>query len=913
MSIGLAWSWPLLDPRYLPLHDSLFLVESFHYFYSHLAQHGELPYWIPALDYGVPATIQFFSAMEPSRVAVMALGLLLRIDDALLLVKIAFLLDQAILTLGVWLLARELFRQPGAVFLTTLAAAFVGQPWLLLVQFNLGIVYLLPMQLFLVVRGCRLHSSGHLFAALALAPFAYYFVGLHLLILFIALLFARRAHRWPWREMLRLNRARAAGLALLCVWAAICLGFYWHISQSTDFLHGQEGRVGPFVPLSEYLTYSDPMIRLPRLLHLLGGAMDFTRVRVSGYTGWLPLLAFVYALLVVRSRLFLGFALATLAAWGISAGGVIAALAYLFPSMQLLRHLGHIGGIVQVLLIISAGFGLERLFRAAGRAGRRGAAWSLWKRRPTRTELLLLAGLALLIVDGVGAYIVHTDVLPTRELAGGTRWEWLIAYLTRIVAYVAAGVWMWRWGRRAVPRGVGVLALALGAALMLDVGLFHGLERHNHPRLDAEARARITPLFSRSPLAYQAQRIAHNQAMADAQKYFGAAILDGGPLRASEDVRDPIHHATLGWETCQHAWPALVISPQVRVLLTALGVGAQEFPDYTRSLAQASAKTRAMLGCERPKLRLLHAAQGARAHTPVEAVSSVIARPAPTHVTLRSAADFRAAPLRITDPQLQALLPSPPADARTRRLQTYRDDAFFERRITLPFALDLRFQSPFQVRSYAMRSGPHGADSRDRMPLAWRLWGSNDGQTWSLLSQVRNAPPWRQRETREFAIDAPARYTRYRLQIDALAAGEILRLHQFVLSPLQLRADSAAAPDAAATPRAGELEQPLRYHANLLKTAVRVSDPQGAWLVYADAINPYWKARLDGRRAELWEADLGFKALFIPPGEHLATFYYDDPIARWLFRAFLLFPIAFALALARLWRGPRALAARLDR
>ncbi len=901
--IGLAWSWPLLGPRYLPLHETLFLAESFHYIYSHLAEHHSFPYWIPALDYGVPSTIQFFSVMGPSRAVMATVGLLFDLRDALLLLKISFLLDQAILTIGAWLLARELFRESGAIFLTSLGAAFIGQPWLLLYQFNLGIVYLLPLQLFLVILGCRRHNAGFLLAAIALAPLAYYFVGLHLLIQFIVFLFARRAYAWPWRAVLAPDRGRLAGMVLLLAWAAVFMGFYWHISRTGTLLHGQEGRIGPFVPLGEFLTYGGAMIRQPRWLNLLGGAMDFTRVRVSGYAGWLPLAALVYAVFAVRTRLFLGFGLATLATAGLSAGGAIAALCYLFPAMPLARHLGHIGGVIQVLLVLTAGFGLDRLLRVVRLAARRRVLWSRLQSVLRRVPWAIVAALILYALDTVGAFMVHTDSLPLAEAAHPARWAWPIAYAVRIAAYGALGVWMWHRFRRTPPRRLALTA-ALALALMLDVGLFHTLERCLHPVLGGQEQARIAQVFGAHPLRFQPHREALSREQADRLKYFGLSILDGGALSADEDVRNATHHATLGVEGCQHAWDTLLISPSVAVVLEAMGIGAREPPDFTRAFEDLPEQDRRILGCQQPKLRLLGFAQGRLVQSPAQAIEAFLARGGASQVVLRTAADSRMEPLS-DDAAARALLPAPPADALTTQLQTFRDDRFFERRIDTPFALDLSFRRPYRAQSYTLHCGPYGADSRDRMPVAWRVLGSQDGADWHEIARVRDAAPWRNREERHYSIEDPGDYAHYRLVVEQLAEGDVLRLNQFALSPLPVSARRAPAAEDASPP-AGEIAAPLRFDANLLVTEVMVADPQGAWLVYSDAFNPYWNARLDGVAAELFEADLGFKAIYVPPGRHRVTFYYDDPTARWLYRILMLFPALFLLALGRIWYVGRA-------
>ena len=53
--------------------------------------------------------------------------------------------------------------------------------------------------------------------------------------------------------------------------------------------------------------------------------------------------------------------------------------------------------------------------------------------------------------------------------------------------------------------------------------------------------------------------------------------------------------------------------------------------------------------------------------------------------------------------------------------------------------------------------------------------------------------------------------------------------------------------------------------------------PKGAWLVYADAFHPGWRAAVDGRPAPVWRANLAFKAVFLPPGTTAVGFDFTHP------------------------------------
>jgi hypothetical protein len=50
---------------------------------------------------------------------------------------------------------------------------------------------------------------------------------------------------------------------------------------------------------------------------------------------------------------------------------------------------------------------------------------------------------------------------------------------------------------------------------------------------------------------------------------------------------------------------------------------------------------------------------------------------------------------------------------------------------------------------------------------------------------------------------------------------------------------------------------------------------QAGWLVLSEAYFPGWRAEVDGRPVEIVPADLAFRAVALPPGDHRVTFTYE--------------------------------------
>jgi len=74
----------------------------------------------------------------------------------------------------------------------------------------------------------------------------------------------------------------------------------------------------------------------------------------------------------------------------------------------------------------------------------------------------------------------------------------------------------------------------------------------------------------------------------------------------------------------------------------------------------------------------------------------------------------------------------------------------------------------------------------------------------------------------------------------------------------------------------------LHFSANRLRVRTRTSAPE-ALLRYADSFDPRWRASIDGRPAPVGNAH-PFKALRLPPGEHVAEFVFHDRFQDWTLR-----------------------------
>ena len=101
------------------------------------------------------------------------------------------------------------------------------------------------------------------------------------------------------------------------------------------------------------------------------------------------------------------------------------------------------------------------------------------------------------------------------------------------------------------------------------------------------------------------------------------------------------------------------------------------------------------------------------------------------------------------------------------------------------------------------------------------------------------------------------------------------------------------APAAAPEQDAGQLEV-VAYTYNQLQAKVRVAHPRGAWLYYADAYHPGWKATVNGLPAPVVRANVAFKAVWLNAGDNQVRLVYSDGWRGWASAALAWSSLLFA-------------------
>jgi hypothetical protein len=131
---------------------------------------------------------------------------------------------------------------------------------------------------------------------------------------------------------------------------------------------------------------------------------------------------------------------------------------------------------------------------------------------------------------------------------------------------------------------------------------------------------------------------------------------------------------------------------------------------------------------------------------------------------------------------------------------------------------------------------------------------------------------------RAFAVQEAIVVPTAEAALSLLASGPIQPRRQVVLEHPDAPPVDSVGPAAATSLVADRLGEPygqvevVEYRSD--QVGVRVST-EGGYLVLTDAHYPGWRAYLDGEETPIYRADYLFRAVALPPGQHVVEFRYE--------------------------------------
>ncbi|MBF0611933.1 MAG: hypothetical protein G8345_18400, partial [Magnetococcales bacterium] len=474
---------PLLSPQFMPTHDNMNRFAMFYPLYSHLTLQGELPLWLPHVNYGVTYFYMQFNSLSPSLALMAGLGWLFNVDNVLILFKLSMVVDALFFTFSMLLLVEELLPESRLARCLVLVGSILTSSWMEQPYLNFYVYYALPLVIFLLVRFIRRKESGYFWAAALVELMSFmgnvaYFAPLHfwgLLLLFLPTLYKQPS-------LLRALFGKGS-LLMFCGLALVAGTLAYFAIHSLDYLtllsYGRDAADGQVSP-RHFLNYGRGSLANMASGLLTGGFLHFDN---TYYMGLLPLVLFFYGLLVYTHPLFVGFALFILLLVALSVGGATALMVYLYlPGMNLFRHVGMVYGLVKVLLLPAVGMLVQAMVT------------STIAKRPSWLNVAMLLLVAAILLDGWWVWRPYDNQL-VYEKSEFMRASWWIAPALRVLLYGLVVVWLWRDSKRLLP--------GLLLAFFVDVAIFQLQVVVTTPLASREIPAST---FDRRPITFLAER-----------------------------------------------------------------------------------------------------------------------------------------------------------------------------------------------------------------------------------------------------------------------------------------------------------------------------------------------------------------------------------------------------------------------
>jgi hypothetical protein len=388
----------LLDRRLVWTHDGYYYFTLQYYFLSGAAWASEIPQWMPLVSHGMVASWSYVNQGSLLQNALLLAAPLLRGVNFLVVYDAGTLVDELVLLLGVWLLARRLGVRPvTAYFISVLAvgtAIWGMQPF-----FNLRFYSALPLTLHLVHRFLDRGAWRYAFAAVSLftvqlfgnalyvAPVISFVMAVYVVCYVLMSPAGRdqvRALRLSWGATL----ATIGGAVMLAAWAAV-------VATGAGEIVNYSGRdPDGTTSLAGFLTYGGTSTsKWLELVYRVSPGLDFTL-----YMGMLSLPLVVIGMVDALDPRRRHVHVTTLVILLFAIGTPVSMLAYYgWPAMKYYRHLTVTACFVKLWLCFIAGFGLE----------------ALWRGRVRNRLLIGALGLGMVAVAGGIVGLVGAEGLAT--------------------------------------------------------------------------------------------------------------------------------------------------------------------------------------------------------------------------------------------------------------------------------------------------------------------------------------------------------------------------------------------------------------------------------------------------------------------------------------------------------------------
>ncbi len=359
--------WFLVAQSRVPVgHDGFHIFTMQYFFLNNAVVHGEVPQWMPFMTHGTTAT-WWYSVQGVCGLLTNALfhcAELIRNTNFLGLYYASMFLDELLLLVGTWLLAKRFFSSPLTI-LFVCVSVLGSSIWATQPYFNFYHFYTLPLIIYFIHRlldegrWLYLFFAAHLFGMQIITSDAYVIPLVSMVVAMYFLFYALCDFKQVAGQVrnLKFDR-RFYGAFLGSIFSMAMVGLILKAGmdpQLVNFNHGR-GTEGA-VPLNVFLTYSAGTggIEWRDLILRFSPGADSTL-----YIGFLSLAFIVIGFLRNLNPSSKHIACLVLFLLIFSASTVVSVLFYyVWPLMKYFRHLALVSPVAKFFVCFLAGFGLD--------------------------------------------------------------------------------------------------------------------------------------------------------------------------------------------------------------------------------------------------------------------------------------------------------------------------------------------------------------------------------------------------------------------------------------------------------------------------------------------------------------------------------------------------------------------------
>ena len=363
----LIYNLPFFDSNLWPQHDTTYAYQNFYTFYRQFFYANELARWYPFGTYGIKADLTQLFNLAPSAYFIGILGKILQIKNALFLFKFSLLIEEFMFLVGMFLLARFLFKDLKTTLFTCLAG--IGSTaWYVQVYWNFRIYYLIPIIIYFFARFIK-NGKGHdfwicgiIFICSFIGNLPYFAILYSPTIFILLITFTAFYRNVPWKNIFKIEKTNLLCF-LICLSIGIIYGAFVRIADD-GIVSFQRSRdpVHHFINLEGFLSNGSGV----GFEKFLGFFFEISHENFTVYMGWLTLFFLIYGIIYVRKIEFFGFLTCGLFLAFFSAGKEFPLAELLFKfyyPMKWFQYIGQIASLGRIFFIVAAGFGFQHFLQ----------------------------------------------------------------------------------------------------------------------------------------------------------------------------------------------------------------------------------------------------------------------------------------------------------------------------------------------------------------------------------------------------------------------------------------------------------------------------------------------------------------------------------------------------------------------